>query len=96
MDSPAPPVAESAPPVAEFLGLLSHPPPDQVREARIRAGHTLRQAAAVIGSPRPSTWAEYEADRRNIPAPIWTWYLLATDQHPTLELRQVEHRIDPL
>ena len=77
------------PPVAGFLGLLEPGTPDEIREARRRAGHSQVRAAALIGSARVMTWCEYESGKHRIPAAAWTWYLLATDQHPSLSLLRV-------
>lgn len=62
------------------------PTADQVRAARTAAGHTQAQAAAAVGLKRWNTWAEYEGGKP-MPALTWSWYLLATGQHPGAELR---------
>ena len=62
----------------------SNPTPEEVRAARAAAGHTQLQASALIfGSLR--AWEDYEAGARRMHPAIWAWYLIATDQHPTLQ-----------
>lgn len=61
---------------------LQQPTPDQIRAARLAAGHTQAQAAEVIHSARRMTWADYEEGRRVIPLAAWELYLLRTGQHP--------------
>ena len=67
--------------------LLPTPPPHEVYEARLLAGHTQTQAAAVIGCSRWQTWSAYENGRRNIQPLEWAWYLLVTAQHPSARLQ---------
>jgi hypothetical protein len=68
--------------------LLPSPTADQVRDARAAAGQTQLQAAAVIGARQSVKWAQYEGGRYVMPAASWTWYLLATGQHPSLGLKK--------
>jgi putative transcriptional regulator len=61
----------------------ANPTPAQVLAAREAAGHSQLDAAELIfGSERG--WQEYEAGRRRMHPAIWTWYLVATGQHPRL------------
>lgn len=72
------------------------PTPEQVREARERAGLTQTQAAQLVSSARTKpyrTWQGYETpfgvkDHRAIPLATWELFLLATGQHPTHKLTQ--------
>ncbi len=66
--------------------LLPAPSPTQVAGARAAAGHTQAKAAALIGVNRWQTWSEYEGGKSPMPALSWTFYLLATGQHPELQL----------
>lgn len=68
--------------------LLPEPSAQQVRAARDSAGHTQVQAAATIGIGRWQTWSEYEGGKCAMPALSWTFYLLATGQHPVAALRK--------
>lgn len=65
---------------------MTDPTPSAIRAARLAAGHTQSEAAAAIYSNRTMTWADYEARRRNMPLPVWHWYLLVTNQHPKFVL----------
>lgn len=66
--------------------LLPVPTGDEVRVARTAAGHTQSEAAQVMGYSAWARVSEIESGRRPIDAARWTWYLLATGQHPTLAI----------
>lgn len=68
------------------LAPLPTPTPDEIRAARTAAGHTQAQAAEVMGYAALARVSEIETGRRTIDPARWTWYLLATGQHPTLRL----------
>jgi hypothetical protein len=72
-------------PARRLFPLLEEPHPADVLAARTKAGQNQLEAAQAVGFARRWTWADYEADRRMQPA-VWTWYLLATDQHPDARL----------
>lgn len=74
--------------------LLPQPAAEAVRAARATAGHTQAQAAAAVGLKRWQTWAEYEGGKP-MPPLTFTWYMLATGQHPAAELRAIGARRAP-
>ena len=55
---------------------------EQVREARLAAGHTQGEAAAAVYLGDKVRWTEYESDSRNMDAARWELYLIKTGQHP--------------
>ena len=61
--------------------LLPMPTPRDIGAARQRAGHTQAQAAEIVDYASNS-WASAERGEARMSAPVWTLYLLATDQHP--------------
>lgn len=61
------------------------PSPQEIAEARARAGHTQEQAAALVGLSRRDRWSEYERGIRPMDPARWELYLLLTDQHPELK-----------
>lgn len=76
---------------ADTIGSLPVATPQTVRAARLAAGQSQAQAAALIGLADRSNWAAYERDpamptARQIDAAKWSLYLLATDQHPSYRL----------
>ena len=100
----APPVVQAAAPVAVsrakgrpvgkrkavkvMAELLPAPTGAQVYAARIAAGQSQTEAANVVGANRPATWSYYEGSITPMPALAWTWYLLATGQHPAMGLKK--------
>lgn len=62
--------------------LMSRPTPQAVFSARMVAGHTQEQAAAVIGSSS-RRWSDWETGLAVMPLCKWTVYALATRQHAT-------------
>lgn len=77
---PAPDVRSA--PALELLEGLPSPTPDAVLTARLAAGHSQAQAAAVVGLGKAMRWCEYERGQRAPDPARWALYLLATDQHP--------------
>jgi hypothetical protein len=69
--------------------ILPLPTPAQVKAARERAGLTLKQAAALAGSPNARAWLRYESAERQMGADRWALFLLALGQHPVYELVRV-------
>lgn len=71
---------------------IAPPTPEQVKIARLRAGLSQAQAAALVSSassaPRRS-WGGYEktdgVNKRTIPLATWELFLLLTDQHPMMK-----------
>lgn len=66
--------------------ILGLPTPAQVKEARERAGLTLKQAAALAGSPNARAWLRYESAERQMGVDRWSLFLLALGQHPHYRL----------
>ena len=60
---------------------------EQIKAARLHAGHTQTQAAALIRSARYQTWSDYESGKQAMPPALFDLYQLLTDQHPDFELR---------
>ncbi len=76
--------------IREKPGLtIGEPDAAQVKDARLAAGLTLKQAAALAGSPNARAWLRYESAERQMGADRWALFLLALGQHPhyKLELR---------
>jgi hypothetical protein len=76
------------PPIAQRI---SAPTPEEVRQARERAGLTQTEAALLVSSATAKphrTWQNYEApqssrDHRPIRLATWELFLLLTHQHPS-------------
>jgi hypothetical protein len=69
------------------LQLLDHlpaPTPQAVRTARLAAGHSQAQAAALVQLGGATRWSKYERGHRSPDPARWAMYLLATDQHPAM------------
>ncbi len=66
--------------------LLPAPTPDQIAAARAATGANQTEAARVTGHSRQQTWSDWERGVKPMPALTWTWYLLATGQHPNVRL----------
>ncbi|GBG14855.1 UDP-N-acetylenolpyruvoylglucosamine reductase [Novimethylophilus kurashikiensis] len=75
---------------------LRPPTPEEVVAARRAAGLTQTEAAQLVsnaGAKGYRTWQRYEApetnsDSRAIPIGLWEYFLLLTDQHPSLRVIQ--------
>lgn len=77
---------------------ISRPTPNEVRQAREKAGLTQTQAAELVSPALTApykTWAGYETpagepgqrgNHRAIPLATWELFLLLTDQHPFMRL----------
>lgn len=70
------------------LLILDAPTPAQVKQARESAGLTLKQAAALAGSPNPRAWLRYESAERQMGVDRWALFLLALGQHPHYKLER--------
>ena len=82
------PFGKDRKPLRVMAELLPVPTGSQIMAARLAAGQTQTQAAKVIGSNRTARWSDYEGEVTSMPAASWTWYLLATGQHPALGLKK--------
>lgn len=69
------------------------PSPDQIREARHRAGLTQEQAGAVIGASR-RTWQNWENGTRNMPGAKWELFQIKT-QGENMSIITVTFRTSP-
>ena len=78
------PVAAALKP--ELVTLLPAPTPTEIRAARAATGQSQTEAAAIVGHSRWQTWSDWEGGVKPMPALTWTWYLLATGQHPRARL----------
>ena len=70
------------------LLILNEPTPAQVKQARETAGLTLKQAAALAGSPNARAWLRYESAERQMGVDRWALFLLALGQHPHYKLER--------
>ena len=70
--------------------ILPTPSPAAVLAARESAGHTQAEAAALVGLADRRAWWRIESGATAISPAAWALYLLATGQHPALELSQRE------
>lgn len=62
---------------------MKPPKPDAIRAARIAAGLTQKQAAALIYA-KPRIWQYYEAGTVEMPLVCWELFLLKRDVLATL------------
>jgi hypothetical protein len=81
-------VALAKPLVEYFMPAAAHaeddyPTPEQVREARMRAGLTQSQAATLVHRKELKRWSEWELGVRRMQPDTWELFLLLTNQHPT-------------
>lgn len=60
---------------------LASPPADEVRAARLRAGHTQTRAGAVVYVAL-RTWQTWESGSRAMPPGLWELYLIKTEKQP--------------
>lgn len=79
----------------DLLAGLPTSEPADVREARVTAQLTQRQAAALAGLGDPMRWSDYECGRHAISAERWALFLLATGQHPTLRIAKRRTTVPP-
>lgn len=64
------------------------PTAEQVKALREKAGLSGSQFAELIGLSNRQLISDYENDRKTPNAQTWTLMLLATNQHPSFELRE--------
>lgn len=57
------------------------PTSEQIKEARLKAGHSQTQACAAIFRTGYRTWGGWEADRSDMDPAIFQFYLIITGQH---------------
>lgn len=71
---------------AALLHELPEATPEAVLAARQSAGLSQAQAAELVGLGDKARWSEYERGARAPDAARWALFLLATGQHPTLQI----------
>ena len=64
------------------------PTPEQVKALRLKVGLSQGAFAELIGLSNRQLISDYENDRKTPNAQTWTLMLLATNQHPSFELRE--------
>lgn len=69
-----------------LLAGLPAPTTDKLRDIRVAAGITQRQAAALAGLREPMRWSDYERGLTTISTERWALFLLAVGMHPTLRV----------
>lgn len=60
--------------------MIKTPTTEQIKNARLDAGHTQSQAANVVYT-NLRTWQRWESGTSVIPLGLWELYLIKTDQH---------------
>ena len=63
------------------------PTPEQIRQARERAGLTQQQAAELIYRTHLQRWSEFERGEYAMSPSDWELFLVKTNQHPSYWLR---------
>lgn len=64
------------------------PTPEQVKAMREKAGLSQTAFAELIGLSNRQLIGDYETGKKTPNAQTWTLMLLATNQHPSFELRE--------
>lgn len=67
---------------------IAPPPPEDIVTARLLAGHTQAEAAAIVHRPGYRSWQNWERGSAQMPVDAWELYLLKTGQHPVHTLRK--------
>lgn len=67
--------------------ILKKPTAEMIRAARVAAGLTQAEAAAVVHRPSYRTWQDWERGRARMPLDAWELFLLKTGQHPTAQYK---------
>lgn len=76
---------------------IEQPTPEEVRQARDKAGLTQTQAAQLVSPAQVKpyrSWQCYEVaagqkSGRAIPLAVWELFLLLTNQHPSMALHKL-------
>lgn len=56
--------------------MTNQPTPQEIKEARIKAGLTLREAGNLVGIKKQQHWQRFETDgKSNRPIPLHKWEL---------------------
>ena len=67
---------------APASAVAPRPAPESIRAARVAAGLTQAEAAAVVHRPSYRTWQDWERGVARMPPDAWELFLLKTGQHP--------------
>jgi len=59
---------------------MNHPTPEQIKQARLDAGHTQKQAAETVHRADSARWREWESGRFRMDKAVWELYLIKTGQ----------------
>jgi len=59
---------------------MEHPTPEQIKAARLSAGHTQQTAAKTVHRANSARWREWESGRVRMDKAVWELYLIKTDQ----------------
>lgn len=70
------------------MNLDASPTPEQVKQARLKAGLKLREAADLLGLANEQVWNKYENGTRTMDPRSYALFLLLTGQHPSLHLAE--------
>lgn len=73
---------------------MNNPTPEQVKQARLNAGLTQAQAAAVIYK-KLLAWQRYESGDRSMDAAYWELFLIKTGQTDTERERKFRNAGEP-
>lgn len=57
-----------------------NPSPEAIRAARLAAGHSQKEAAALVHRGSHLAWLRWEAGQHPMPAAEWELYLIKTGQ----------------
>ena len=69
-----------------LLAAIERPTSAELLAARLAAGLTQADAAALCGLGSAQRWSEYERGEGRIDLARWALFLLAVGQHPTARL----------
>lgn len=57
---------------------MTIPTPEQIKAARLAAGHTQQQAAETVHRTDSARWREWESGRHRMDAAVWELYQIKT------------------
>lgn len=82
--------------VSELVTPAGVPDKAEIRRARVLAGLTQSESAALVGLSHGSRWTEYEAGSHPIDPARWELYLYKVGQHPKFELNARAIQCEPV
>ena len=71
---------------------MEHPTPEQVKAARLGAGHTQQTAAETVHRASSARWREWESGRVRMDKAVWELYLIKTNQVATILKARLSHQ----